>query len=178
MTFTTVCLYTDDVLCQQDKHTHTHMTAHVSLSVSFQSNGASAASLLPQWWPVPGQRWLGLRGNHALSPRVNGALPTAGPSGHASNWGPRHAHFPAQGEREGTRQRAASVQWRRRKRWRREEWGRTGAPDRLKGGVGATEVLADSKTRRMEDELWKQGGIHWMRKNSSVRKCHTYSLVN
>lgn len=104
----------------------------LSLFVSFQSNRASADPLLPQRWPVPWRCWLGLRGNHALSPRVTGALPATGPTCPAPNGGPCHAHFPAKREREGTREGAAAVQRRRWKWWGRKEWGGTGSPDRLK----------------------------------------------
>lgn len=103
---------------------HSHCTCHF---LFFQPGRTTAAPLLQQWRPVPGQR-RGLSGHHALSPRPARALPAAGGAHVTSSGGPGHAHLPAKRWRAG----AATVQrggW----EWRgREERGGTGAPYRLK----------------------------------------------
>lgn len=116
--------------------------------MSFQSNGASADPLLPQRRPVPRRRRLCLRGDHALSPRVAGALPAAGPARPAQSRGPRAAPLPVQRERQGARAGAAPVQRGGGERRRREERGGTGAPDGLKEGW--VHLLRKKGKKKME----------------------------
>ena len=157
---------------------------HACHFLFFQSDGATADALLPQWRPVParGHR-LRLGGLHALSPRVTGALPATGPARLASTGGPGHAHYTAQregeGAREGERAGATSIQRRRGKRRGSEERGGTGAPDRLKGGGGVEgwegrvaeedvcSLLTDSQKKKdkgWRGEMERGSGCRWKRK--------------
>lgn len=176
--------------------------AIVSVFVSFQSNRASADPLLPQWRPVPRQHWVSLRGDHALSPCVAGALPAASPSRPTQSRGPRPSHFPVQRERQGTREGAASVQWRGGKRRWRKERGRTGAPNGLKegwerwleenkrkmevrdgkGGRGGEEgvLFVDWQSERKNggwtEENVEGGSCQWMRKLLLCEETHSHSF--